>query len=193
MSATEARRRAEVRAENIPDELKREIQHVCWRDENETKVPKIAGTLYNASSSNEKTWRSFARCAEALQRQPDLHDGVGRMFAKDDGTAGVDLDNCRDSKTGEPSPRAAEIVEMLNSYAEVSPSETGVKIWVRAVLPAGRRKKPGVEVYDRGRFFTLTGWHLVGTPRTVEPRQDEIEALIREEFPEPERKVRNPY
>jgi hypothetical protein len=178
---------------NIPDELKHGVRHVCWRHEEETKRPKIPGTLRNASSADPETWRSFARCVAMFEKRPDLHDGIGRMFAKDDEAAGVDFDDCRDPETGQLSERAAQIIQMLDSYAEVSPSKTGVKVWIRAVLPAGRRRKPGLEIYDRGRFFTLTGWHLESTPRAVAPRQDEIEALIREEFPEPGRKAREPY
>jgi hypothetical protein len=115
------------------------------------------------------------------------------MFAKDDGTAGIDLDGCRNRETGEIAEWAMSLIRSLHSYTEISPSQEGVKIWVRAVLPAGRRKKPGLEIYDRGRYFTLTGRHLVGTPRTVESRQDEVEALIHKEFPESEQRARTAY
>jgi hypothetical protein len=72
---------------------------------------------------------------------------------------------------------------------------TGVKIWVRA-------KKPGtecrhkfehggeIEIYDYGRYFTMTGWHLEETPSTIEERQEQVNALYsavfgNEENPEP--------
>jgi primase-polymerase (primpol)-like protein len=38
-------------------------------------------------------------------------------------------------------------------------------------------------MYDAGRFFTVTGRHLEGTPATVEDRQKELEALHAEVFP----------
>jgi hypothetical protein len=173
----------------IPEELRAGVRHVNWRYEGspETKVLKIAGTLRNASSTNPETWRTFGKCRAMFEKRPDLYDGIGRVFAAEDPFAGIDLDGCRDLETGDLSPRGTQIVQMLDSYTEISPSKTGVKVWVRAALPAGRRKKPGLEVYDRGRYFTMTGWHLESTPRTVEPRQGEIEALIREEFSEPER------
>jgi hypothetical protein len=129
----------------------------------------------------------------AHTKRPDLYDGIGRMFAPEAAFAGVDLDDCRAPETGEIEERAMSIIRRLHSHAEISPSGKGVKIWCRAKLPAGRRKKPGLETYDRGRYFTLTGWHLAGTPYSVEPRQVEIEALLREEFSEPERQPRKPY
>ncbi|MGD0827802.1 MAG: hypothetical protein ABSA09_06910 [Desulfobaccales bacterium] len=40
-------------------------------------------------------------------------------------------------------------------------------------------------MYDRGRYFTMTGHHLEGTPATIEPRQGELEALHTEIFGKP--------
>jgi hypothetical protein len=181
----------------VPDELKADRRHVCWRYERGTKVLKVAGTLRNASSADPRTWRTFAECVRATERHPGRYAGVGRVIAKDDPFIGVDLDDCRDPGTGRLAPRAEGIVRRLHSYAEASPSEAGVKVWVRGVL--GRaHKKPGVEVYPHGRYFTLTGWALPQIPPTVEERTSELEALIREEFPAPSpallgRKPSRPY
>lgn len=179
----------------IPEELKTGVRHVNWRYEGnpETKVLKIAGTLRNASSTNPRTWRTLSECVAAMERHPGRYAGVGRVIATDDPYVGVDLDDVRDPETGKLSSRASEIIRRLDSYAEVSPSETGGKLWVRATLERAY-KKPGVEVYPHGRYFTLTGWMLPQAPPTVEKRQDELETLIREEFPvappEPEEKPR---
>jgi hypothetical protein len=170
--------------DDLPEELRSGIRHVNWRYEGKpaTKVLKIAGTLHNASSTNPRTWRTIEECLAAMERHPGRYAGVGRVIAKDDPFVGVDLDDVRDPKTGKLSSRASEIVVGLDSYAEVSPSETGVKVWVRATLERAY-KKPGVEVYPHCRYFTLTGWALPQTLSTVEERQEELEALIREEFP----------
>jgi len=72
------------------------------------------------------------------------------------------------------------------SYTEVSPSLTGLKVWVRAALPPGKHKKTGerqLELYDRRRYFCSTGQMLPQFPTTVENRQAEVEALIAAEFP----------
>ena len=43
--------------------------------------------------------------------------------------AGVDLDACRDAETDSLSPWAAEMKARFGTYAEVSPSGTGVKLF----------------------------------------------------------------
>jgi hypothetical protein len=172
-----------VKLDFIPGELRAGVMHVNWRYEGnpETKVLKIAGTLRDASSTNPQTWRTFQECAAAMERYPGRYAGVGRVIARDDPFVGVDLDDVREPETGKLSFRAYEIVGRLNSYAEVSPSECGVKVWVRARLERAY-KKPGLEVYPHGRYFTLTGWMLPQALPSVEERTHELEALIREEF-----------
>jgi hypothetical protein len=178
----------------LPEELRAGPNHVNWRYEGypETKVLKIAGTLRNASSTNPRTWRTLRECVEAMERHPGRYAGVGRVIAREDPYVGVDLDDVRDPESGKLSPRAAEIVRKLDSYAEVSPSQAGVKLWVRAGLERAY-KKPGLEVYPHRRYFTLTGWMLPHSLPTVEERQDELETLIQEEFAEAEKKPSRPY
>ncbi len=178
--------------ENIPAELRRLDQWVCWRYEHGTKMLKIAKTLRNAKSTDPQTWRSFGECAAAHEARLGRYAGLGFVFTKDDPYVGVDLDDVRDPKTGILTPRAAEIVSRLDSYAEVSPSGTGVKLWVRAALSRAW-KKPGFEVYPHARWFAVTGWILSGSPSTIEARQEELEEIIREEFPEPQEPPRRPY
>ncbi len=175
-----------------PAELRGLDQWVCWSHEGGTKVPKTAGTSRRASSTNPKTWRSFEECVEAAERHPGRYAGVGFVFTRSDPYTGVDLDDVRDPKTGLLTGRASEIVALLDSYAEVSPSGTGVKVFVRACLDRAK-KKPGVEVYPHARYFTVTGSVLGGARPTVEDRQAVLEALIREEFPEPEPKPSRPH
>jgi hypothetical protein len=83
-------------------------------------------------------------------------------------------------------PWAAEIVRDLDTYTETSPSRTGVKLYLLGTKPGTSCKKPyddgEIEVYDRGRFFAMTGTHWPGTPTTVEPRQQQLEALYRKVF-----------
>jgi putative DNA primase/helicase len=93
--------------------------------------------------------------------------------------AGVDLDGCRNPRTGEIEARATEIVKGLGSYTELSPSETGLKVFVCGELPLGRWRKGNIEMYDRGRFFTTTGLHLLGLPRSIQARQSELTTLHR--------------
>ena len=44
-------------------------------------------------------------------------------------------------------------MQALNSYTEVSPSGTGLHIFIRARKPGGKSCKGGLEMYDKGRYF----------------------------------------
>jgi hypothetical protein len=175
----------------IPGELRELDQWVCWSREGGTKVPKIAGSSRRASSTDPKTWHPFEECVRAAKLYPGRYAGVGFVFTRSDPYVGVDLDDVRDPKTGIFTARAQQIVSLLDSYAEVSPSGTGVKLWVRARLDHAK-KKPGVEVYPHSRYFAVTGSAPSRSRPTVEERQAELEALIREEFPKARREPPRP-
>ncbi len=57
-----------------------------------------------------------------------------------------------------------------------------VHIVARAEKPGERCRKPGIELYDRGRFFCVSGHHIEGTPTAVENRQNALDALYVETF-----------
>ncbi len=160
-------------------------QWVCWRAEErngkQTKVPYSPASGSRARSDNPASWGMIAEAREAARREG--YNGIGFVFTADDPFCGVDLDGCLDPETGEVEPWAAEIVEDLGSYTELSPSGTGLHLIVRATLPEGRRRNGKVEMYDRGRFFTVTGDHLPGASRGVEDRQEQIDALHARLFP----------
>jgi hypothetical protein len=162
---------------------------VLWRYEvrggEKTKVP-FRPSSVKAKSNDPATWVDFESAVKAFERGG--FDGVGFVFAKDGGIVGVDLD--WKGWAGEGVPLEVQtIVDRLNSYTEWSPSRKGCHILLRGKLPAGIGKKehlaPGVdlEVYDRVRFFTVTGERWEGYPADLEERQAELEALLAELFP----------
>jgi len=155
--APEAARSEQHLFENIPEELRRRRQWVIWKLEERngvlTKVPYIAGGVGKAKSTDALTWRTFEEAVETLQT--GRYDGIGFVFSSGDPYAGVDLDDCRDPKTGELGEWAAEITRNLDGYAEVSPSGKGVHIIVRGKAPNKRRGR--VEAYSSERFFTMSG------------------------------------
>lgn len=167
----------------FPAETKQLRQWVVWRfeapkgdpDGKLTKVPYNPTTGERASSTAPATWSDYQTACEALRQ--GKCDGIGFVFSKDDPYTGTDLDSCRDYHTEDIEEWAATTIERLDSYAELSPSETGIHILTKAKLPEGGRKKGKVEMYDHARFFTVTGKHLDGTPRTIEERQEAQAAL----------------
>lgn len=144
-----------LKRENIPDELKKRDQWVGWRwnrtEKGWTKAPYDLKTGRPASSTDPATWSPYAATRG--------HENIGFVFSKDDPYCGIDLDSCIDPETGKMSEEARQIVDRFDSYTEVSPSGTGVKIFVEASVPGPRRKNPQkrMEIYDRDRFFTITG------------------------------------
>lgn len=124
-----------------------------------------------AKTNDPSTWTSFAKAQEVLASS-DAYSGVG--FALGDGWAGVDLDDV--IVDGETKPWAEDLLASLNSYSEISPSGSGVKVFVKGDFPdQGKNQKladgSGVEVYCQGRYFTVTGDHYGGSPRTVNEAQ----------------------
>ncbi|MDY6777746.1 MAG: hypothetical protein SVU32_03710 [Candidatus Nanohaloarchaea archaeon] len=169
-----------VDAAQVPEALKAAERWVCWRTEDrdgtETKVPvDPAGGGY-ASVADPGTWTGFD-AAFARYRAEDAVDGVGYVFSIEEPYAGVDLDDCRDPETGDVEAWARDVVERLDSYTERSPSGTGLHVLVEGAVPDGGNRQDGVELYDRDRYFTVTGDHVAGTPATVEERTAELAAV----------------
>jgi primase-polymerase (primpol)-like protein len=138
-----------------------------------------------ARTNDPATWNTLEAASSAAARQG--HDGVGFMLSPDDPFVGIDLDHCYDPTTGTLAPWAEAIVRDLDSYTEVTPSGTGLRIFVRGQLPPreqGRKRGP-IEMYDDRRFLTVTGQHLRGTPTSIEDRTATIGDLHARVFQSP--------
>src|SRR5215217_3803277 len=174
----------DLKRENIPRELKGLDQWVGWRwkqiGQKWTKVPYDLKTGKAAASDDPTTWAPYSKT--------EGHLNIGFMFGDDDAFCGIDVDECRNPETGEITKLARQIIDRMASYSEISPSGSGVKIFVKGVVPGSRRKnsKKKIETYNTLRFFALTGHHLPDTPKTIEPRQEELNALYSWLFPEEE-------
>ena len=168
---------------------------VVWRNEERngdlTKIPYIPGTTRKARADDPSTWRTLA---EAEASVPHLVNGLGGGIGIElgdfgDGRAigGIDLDSCR-SDDGTIEPWAAEVIARFGSYAEISPSGTGVKqffTYAAADLPdllkamqteggkawkrGGGKHPPAIELYLTGRYFAVTRQHLTETPTSLMP------------------------
>ncbi|BDG74052.1 virulence-associated E family protein [Roseomonas fluvialis] len=155
---------------------------VAWqtqdRDGKPTKVP-FQSNGAKAKADTPSTWcgRAAARERADLLPKPYGVGGVGIMLGQyeDLALAGLDLDRCLD-ESGGMAPWAVEIVERFGSYTEVSPSNTGVKVFftynagdlvtLRQLMKSewGRQYKrssgadhpPAIELYLGNRFFAVT-------------------------------------
>ncbi len=142
----------------------RAMPWVAWRNEDGRKIPYNARNGKRASSTNADDWTT-AETAIKFARARSM--GVGVVFVEGAGLVGLDLDDCIDD-AGEIAPWAAELLDVIGpTYVEQSPSRRGVKAWLRGALPADLPRRydapgrgGGIEVYDKGRYFTVTGWRL---------------------------------
>ena len=166
-------------ADCLPAALVDRDQWVCWRtqdrDGKATKVPIVPGTAQFASTTDPETWGSFTAARDGVTTTSV--DGLGFVFTADDPLIGIDLDDCRDPESGEPTAWAEAIIADLDSYTEISPSGTGYHILVTGTLPDGRNRAGDLELYDRSRFFTVTGDHVAETPPSVHERTDAVATL----------------
>jgi putative DNA primase/helicase len=152
-----------LRPENIPAELKALPQSVVWRyeerDGEETKVPyRATSPDVKASVTDLMTWDTFGEALVAYDRSDA--DGVGFVFSSGDPYASVDLDRCRDPKSGHVEGWAVRIIDELRGYAEISPSSKGVHVIVKGRFPEDAKHKielengRKIEAYSERRFFT---------------------------------------
>ena len=157
----------------IPQGMKSVRRWVAWKavqkDGKWTKVPFAPNG--QAKSNDPDTWVTYEEAA-AVGR------GVGFMLG--DGYLGVDLDGVIvDGQLKDQWIR--DWVASCATYVETSPSGTGLHaIFEGVALPQGSANRKGpVEVYDRARFFCITG--KVPTPdrRPLGGSQTAVDALCR--------------
>ncbi len=169
--------------DELPTALTERDQWVCWRsterDGTKTKLPVDASTGRLASATDPTTWTSFTQARQAALDDHAIA-GIGFVFTEDDPLVGVDLDSCRNDQTGTLTEWAKTIIEQLDSYTEVSPSETGTHTILDGTLPGERNRRGDVELYETARFFTVTGTHLDATPAEVHERTPELRAVYDE-------------
>lgn len=152
--------------DKIPYELK-ELDHwCCFKIEKVdngrlTKRPYNPNTNEMAKSNDESTWVSF----EDAANQSINYDGIGFFFKAP--YVGIDLDkvgNEIEQYLEEPDTDniIGEFINVLETYAEISPSGTGIHLITKGELPPRGRRRGNVEIYDTGRFFTMTGNQIGG-------------------------------
>ena len=154
---------------NIPPELRSRARWAPWRaqwNEKRGKWDKIpcSPSGYGLSTAKPERWLGFDTASRALQARPEAFAGLGYVMTGPHGLVGVDLDGCVGAD-GTIASWAAEIVDGLASYAEVSPSGNGVRIFCTGEVPEDwTNHEQGIEVYGghEPRFLTVTGAALTG-------------------------------
>lgn len=171
------------------DEMKALPQWVGWtivvRGGKNVKVPMNPNGGGTASVSDPSTWATAEVAWRAAKRNE--WSGIGFVFTSSDPFVGVDLDSC--FVDGELTDRAKEIVNALGSYTELSPSRSGLHIICKGNIPGSVNQSvaKGVEMYQDGRYFTVTGKVFVDLP--VAERTSELATLYNTVAGQPRRPV----
>jgi len=135
-----------------------------------------------ANSKDPKTWCDLTICMQAYVE--NKVDGIGFALL-DSNIAAIDIDDCRDPQTGKLHPWAADVVARSGSYAEVTPSNQGIRVLGLATGGKLHRKfdvADGVscELY-RGaeRYITISG-QQVGTATELANIDELLDTLLEE-------------
>jgi len=178
---------------NIPEELRNLDQWVLWKYETRennageqklTKVPyqikpASEGKRVKAKTDIPETWGSFEEAysilADPVKRQ-GFH-GLGFVFSENDNYVGVDIDHVYNPETQEWNDFALDEVLKLNSYAELSPSETGAHVILKGQKPPGKCRANNWEMYQAYRYFTFTGNHIDETPKEIKENPEALKDL----------------
>ena len=178
-----------VDVDAVPDKLAQREAWVCWRyswnsDRDEwTKIPLDVNSGGFAKSTDPDTWVSFGDAVGYHERRDTDTDGIGYVVHEGDTVVGVDLDDCRDVETGELEPWAEQVLADVETYSEVSPSGTGLRQFGLGFLPDGGNRSDiegadgHLELYETGRYLTVTGAKLDGVPDDVQQVNDEVSEL----------------
>lgn len=191
--------------EKIPEELKSLPQWVGFfrtpaKDGKTTKKPVNVRTLYGASSTNPETWGTFEQAVNAIGKTAKVGEsqgkieGIGFVFAPP--YCGIDLDHVINADTGEINRQALDIINTMESYTEISPSGTGIHIIYKGEIHkewkckknSGLGNGSDIEMYQQGRYFTVTGNRF--NDKEIESRERHAELIYKaymqdEEKPKP--------
>lgn len=169
------------------------------------KPPVNPHTLYPGKTDDPESLATFDEAAAQIGKTAHVLvrgraglveckiEGVG-VSLTNTGLLGLDLDNVIDMKRKLMTLESQEIVKFMDSYTELSPSETGLHILFSGKLPAVvntmlAKSKPDVfenadkaeyQIFNSG-YMTVSG-HSVGRPRQLAERSKQLEELYKQYF-----------
>lgn len=147
-----------MKLNNIPIELKEHNYWCVWKDK---KIPYNPKTNALAKSNVPDTFADFKTACKALNSGNYTGLGIG-IF---NGVGAIDIDHCYNN--GELSDMAKDIINKMNSYTEISPSGTGIRIiftvkdfeYNKEIYYIHNHKRK-LEIYISGvtnKYVTITG------------------------------------
>ena len=155
----------------IPSSLRAQPNWLCWcavHEGGKLRKPPIQAAGQNQGMLADKTNPQHLCSFERAKRFYELHKGdplqggvvagVGFVLTKQTGIVGIDLDHCVED--GIVNTLAAGIIESVGGFAELSPSGTGVHIYIKGSLPWPNKRTNEIELYSHNSYLTVTGHWL---------------------------------
>lgn len=170
------------------------------------KPPINPYTLYNGSSDKPESLATYDEAVAQIGKTAHVRAkgydglieckvaGVGIAFSGT-GVCGIDLDNVVDRERRVMTREAGEIVALMDSYTEVSPSGSGLHIYFLGKLPENVKKiakpKPDIfktelaeyQLFDSG-YMTVSG-DVVGD-HDIDERTEQVSTMYERYFREVE-------
>ncbi|RZT93720.1 PriCT-2 domain-containing protein [Rivibacter subsaxonicus] len=179
----------------LPEELKALKGWLVWRLvqlPGESKLRKVPYYVSGKPRKNHGTEEDRAQLATFDQAAGACakggYSGLGLAILPDFGVVALDFD--RVAAGGDIDPRVAALVD--GTYAEFSPSGTGVRAFFKGSLPSRKNNDPApgefeVEVFGTSGFVTVTGnvlpdCELFGNDTTLAPITPAVRALFAQRF-----------
>jgi primase-polymerase (primpol)-like protein len=175
--------------DKIPDEMKVFDQWVFWKgillDKHDGKPIKVPYNTWGAAKSNKPiTWMNFSYMASYAKRK--MH-GIAFMLCEKDSFSMIDIDRCVEN--GVLNEFAKKTMEFFDSYTELSPSGSGLRIIVKGKMtaPLKHPKKRDmilpIEIYSDRRQTSMTG-HAVND-KPIADCQEKLERIYKRYKPKP--------
>lgn len=159
---------------NIPLELKHNALWCAWKLTENGKVPVNLITGGFAKSNDASTFSTYPTLLNNIHKYLKYDEngkqlgGFGLGIFR--GFSAIDIDHCVD-EDGNISEMAKEIINYMNSYTELSPSRTGIRIIFKTDTRIDKdyyyinNHNNGLEIYisdNTNKFVTITGNKISG-------------------------------
>ena len=159
--------------DNIPDEIKENGLWCAWKLTEKGKIPFDVQTGKMAKANDKTTFAPFGIVMSKLSRYYKFDEngknigGLGLGIFN--GFSAIDIDHCVDEK-GKLNDIAKDVVDYCQSYTEISPSGTGVRIIFKTDTKLDKNNyyinnhRIGLEIYiseQTNKYVTITGNTLI--------------------------------
>lgn len=151
--------------ENIPEDLKH-LPWAVWRAEPRlnnlgkptgkwSKAPRSPVTGMMIGSNKPNLFGTFEEAKKAYET--GSYTGVGVLLIGN-GIVGIDIDDGKNLIKHKNGLKQWLLnASQKDIYCEMSPSGTGLRIFLTGCLDSGGKKRDGLEIYQDERFLTVTG------------------------------------